>query len=161
MGLPPSSSGSNQVRVTASLVMSEGVTLVGGPGGSEIDRKECDFCQCLCQMRDHFWKTVNKHTKGILGNDWCMLCRFSNTKLVLSTNPKDVLLHSSELAGLEGCVFDCSWELYPFFFVCLSTFHDVVGNGRAAVIPRRIPRQAARLTGDLRYVKGSWRARFI
>lgn len=35
MGLPPSSSGSNQVRVTASLAMSEGVTLVGGPGGSE------------------------------------------------------------------------------------------------------------------------------
>lgn len=37
MGLPPSSSGSNQVRVTASLAMSEGVTLVGGPGGSETD----------------------------------------------------------------------------------------------------------------------------
>lgn len=36
IGLPPSSSGSNQERVTASLAMSEGVTLDGGPGGSEI-----------------------------------------------------------------------------------------------------------------------------
>lgn len=58
-------------------------------------------------MRDHFGKTVNKHTKRILGNDWYMLGRFPNTKLVLSTNPEDVLLHPSELAGLEGCVFDC------------------------------------------------------
>jgi len=39
MGLPPSSSGSNQVRDTASLVMSEGVTLVGAPGGSETEEK--------------------------------------------------------------------------------------------------------------------------
>lgn len=39
MGLPPSSSGSNQVRVTASLVMSEGVTLVGAPGGSKTSGK--------------------------------------------------------------------------------------------------------------------------
>lgn len=34
MGLPPSSSGSHQVSVTASLVMSEGSSRVGGPGGS-------------------------------------------------------------------------------------------------------------------------------
>lgn len=34
MGLPPSSSGSHHVRVTASLVMSEGSRRVGGPGGS-------------------------------------------------------------------------------------------------------------------------------
>lgn len=59
-------------------------------------------------MRANHFKTVHKLTKGILGNDWCMFCRFPNTKLVLSTNPEDVLLHSSELAGLEGCVFDCS-----------------------------------------------------
>lgn len=51
---------------------------------------------------------MNKHTKGILGNDWCVLCRFTDAKLVLSTYPEDVLLHTCELAGLEGCVFDGS-----------------------------------------------------
>lgn len=108
-----------------------------------------------------FWMHGDAHTKWILSNDWCVLCRFTNTKLVLSTNPEDVLLHSSELAGFEGCVFDCSWQLYPFFFVYLSTFHNVIGNGRATIIPGRVPCQAARLTGDFWYVKRSWRAWFI
>ncbi len=115
MGLPPSSSGSNQVRVTASLAMSEGVTLVGGPGGSETDRKLCDLS---LNISYHFIKTfkgtifdrsldssVKKRTKGILRNDWRMLCRFTDAILVLSADPEDVLLHSCELAGLESGVF--------------------------------------------------------
>lgn len=115
MGLPPSSSGSNQVRVTASLAMSEGVTLVGGPGGSETRGKLCDLS---LDISYHFIKSskgtifdrwldssVKKHTKGILCNDWCMLCRFADAILVLSADPKDVLLHSCELAGFESGVF--------------------------------------------------------
>lgn len=54
MGLPPSSSGSNQFRVTASLAISEGVTLVGGPGGSETDGKSFIFYDQVFKT-NQFW----------------------------------------------------------------------------------------------------------
>lgn len=46
MGLPPSSSGSFQVNVSASLVMSEGSRRVGGPGGSTKEN-QYTFCEIL------------------------------------------------------------------------------------------------------------------
>lgn len=90
-----------------------------------------------------------------------MLCRFADAVLVLSTDPEDVLLHSCEFAGLESGVFHCGRQLHPLFFVCLPTFHNVVGDQGATVVPGRVPCQEARLVGDLGDVKSSWRARFI
>lgn len=74
MGLPPSSSGSNQVRVTASLAISEGVTLVGEPGGSETDGKLCDLSLDLyfatlhqVSKMDHFKRNIPKEYFAMIG----------------------------------------------------------------------------------------------
>ena len=168
IGLPPSSSGSNQVRVTASLVMSDGVTLVGGPGGSG---KQCDFSLAiihLCPLNvqkkifdRRLDNSVKNLTKGILCNDWCVLCRFANAILVLSADPEDVLLHRCELTGFEGGMFHCGWELHPLLPVRLTAIHNVVCDWWTAIIPRRVPGQEAWLVGNLGNIEGSWRARFI
>lgn len=84
------------------------------------------------------WFAV-KHTKGIFGNDGHVLCRFANAVLVLSADPEHVLLHGSELAGFEGGVFDSCRQLHPLLFVHLTALHDVVGDGRATVVPGRVP----------------------
>lgn len=100
-------------------------------------------------------------TKCIFCNDWHMLSRFTNAILVLGTDPEYVLLQGCELACFEGGVLHCSRQLHPLLFVNLTTLHDVVGDGRAAVIPGWVPGQEARLVCDFRDIKRSWRARFI
>lgn len=50
MGLPPSSSGSFQVNVTASLQMSEDARRVGGPGGS-AKKNQYNYCEILTSTK--------------------------------------------------------------------------------------------------------------
>lgn len=90
-----------------------------------------------------------------------MFCRFSDAVLVLSADAEHVLLHGGELGGGEGGVLDCSRQFGPLLFVRLTALHNVVGNGRASVITRRIPGQDAGLAGDLRDVKGRGGSGFV
>lgn len=92
--------------------MSEGVTLLGEPGGSEthvaVIIKHFNYIiHYLPKGTSPKKVSTNRHTKGILCDDRGMFCRLSNAVLVLSADPEDVLLHSCELAGLKSGVFHC------------------------------------------------------
>lgn len=100
MGLPPSSSGSHQVRVTASLVMSEGSRRVGGPGGSIdgiVTEKSHDLHPtptCKIDKTSFFallsWQIENL-TKLVFGDYWSSLHWLANAVHVLCSNSEDVL----------------------------------------------------------------------
>lgn len=90
-----------------------------------------------------------------------MLCRRTDAVLVLRADPEDILLQRNELAGLEGGVFHRGRQLHPLFFLRQATLHNVVGDGRATIVPGGVPCHEARLVSDLGDIEGGRWARFV
>lgn len=65
----------------------------------------------------------------------------TNTKLVLSEHSEDVLLEGRKVEGLVVSLFVSGGELVPYFAVCGSPLHNVVGDLCTTIISRRAPGQ--------------------
>lgn len=104
---------------------------------------------------------IRSPTEGVSGNDGWVLSWWANTKLVLSEDSEDIFLELDKAHRFVCGLFNGGGQPVPDLAVGSSALHNVVGDSRAAVITWRVPGQEGGLVGDLRDVKGSWRARLI